>query len=156
MAARPSITAPAGLCPSHVEVVLETRLSVPLNRSQGVIGTWDPSPERCLERFEVWDPIPAVTPGLHPRTGFRSWDWSRDRSWDRSRDRPPRVPGRVQDWSRDRSCVQGLSLIPITSSCIPRRSPLQEAGTGGRGSADLTRSARCPFSPLVWGRVPLK
>ena len=40
---------------------------------------------------------------------------------------------------------QGPSLIPITSSCIPRRSPLQEAGTGGRGSADFTLVAGFPL-----------
>ena len=86
----------------------------------------------------------------------RSWDQFRDRSQDRfwltasnlkqqnqgprtmSWDRSP-VPGPVLEstFCGFGRAPQGLSLIPITSSCIPRRSPLQEAGTGSRGSADL-------------------
>ena len=52
-----------------------------------------------------------------PRTKPRSWDQhqSQDRSWKSTFCAFGRVPHK-------------LSLIPITSSCIPRRSPLQEAG----------------------------
>ena len=192
----PSITAQAGLCRSHVELVLETRLLVLLNWSQSVT-TWDPvqrpgcqSGKVAPQQFEV----PAVTPGLDPGTGFS--EWSQNRSQDRSwvlRTSPrtgPRSPGswdqsqdqsqsqhrfwltasnlkqqnqvsRTQDRSRDRSwestfcgfgrAPQKLSLIPITSSCIPRRSPLPEAGTGGRGSADLYSLIVCN-SMCQWSR----
>ena len=64
---------------------------------------------------------PRTSPRTGPRTGL-----------------PGPVPGPFLEihFSCVRACFQGLSLIPITSSCIPRPSPLQEAGTGGRGSAD--------------------
>ena len=138
---------------------------MPLNRSQGVTGTWDPvqCPETRVSGLRwhhsslKWDPIPAVTPGLDagdrlrtgPRTKPRSWDWSWDRNGPITGRSPGPVPGPVPGLVPrlvpDRSptgpestfcAFQKPSLIPITSSCIPRRSPLQEAGTGGRGSAD--------------------
>ena len=77
MAARPSITARAGLCPSHVELVLETRPSVFLNRLQGVSGTWDPvqRPETLRWHHTRYQRSPASVligpvPGPNPGPGM--------------------------------------------------------------------------------------
>ena len=143
MAARPSITARAGLCPSHVELVLETRPSVPLNRSQGVTGTWDPvqCPARVPVRKGVWSGLRwhhsslKWDPILDPGTGFSPESGpGRDQSQDRSQDQTPGpVPepvlayykdqDRSQNWSQDRSKT-GPSTGPRTGPGTGPGNPL--------------------------------
>ena len=100
--------------------------------------SWDRSEDQSEVLGLVLGPGPSDRGGKLLRAQVDSQDRSRDQSWNRS-------------WESTFCAFATVRLCPpetnisgfqsfhslIHSSCIPRRYPLQEARTGGRGSADF-------------------